>query len=163
MHLTGNLINAYFICQRKLWLYARQLSPDPAWELLELGRLLTQASYPRDKKEITTEGMKIDLIKREDGDFILGEIKKSSKGIKAAMMQLAFYLYKLKKEGLELKGELLIPKQRKRIPVKLDNSIETQLNHAISEIRKIISYEKPPAPSKTGYCRHCAYSEFCWA
>jgi len=163
MHLTGNLINAYFICQRKLWLYSRQLSPDPAWELLELGRLLTQESYPRHKKEITMEGMKIDLIKREDGDFILGEIKKSSKGIKAAMMQLAFYLYKLKKQGLELKGELLIPKQRKKIPVKLDNDIETRLNQAIEEIRKIISHENPPAPSKTGYCRHCAYSEFCWA
>ena len=163
MNLTGSLVNAYFICKRKLWLFAHQLSPDPAWGLLESGRLLTQESYPRDKKEISMEGMKIDILKKEDGGFVVGEIKKSSKGIKAAMMQLAFYLYQLKKKGLNLKGELLIPKQRKKIPIELDDNIEHQLTQAIAEMKKITSDEKPPLPTKTGYCKQCAYSEFCWA
>jgi len=34
------LINTYFICCRKLWLYSGQLSPDPAWKPLEFRKVL---------------------------------------------------------------------------------------------------------------------------
>ncbi|MCM8804503.1 MAG: CRISPR-associated protein Cas4, partial [Candidatus Omnitrophica bacterium] len=99
------LINAYFICSRKLWFFSRQISPDPEWEFLEIGRLISETAFQRDKKELTSDGMKIDVLKRRNKDMVVGEIKKSSKGLKSAIMQLAFYLYNLKKKGLNLKGE----------------------------------------------------------
>jgi len=162
MYITGSLINSYFICPRKTWLFAHQLSPDPDWELLELGRLITEETYKRDKKELSGEGMKIDVLKREDGDIVVGEIKKSSKGLKAAKMQLLFYLYKLKKQGVNLKGEILIPKEKKKIKVELTPELESELKKTFTSIREIILQDKPPEPVKTKFCNHCAYKEFCW-
>ena len=163
MKLTGSLVNAYYVCKRKLWLFAHELSPDPDWELLELGRIITEDAYKRDRKELSSEGMKIDVLKRESGDFVVGEIKKSSKGLKPAIMQLAFYLYQLKQKGLQLKGELLIPKERKKINVELTEAAEQELKTAFAEMEKIILAEKPPESKRSGYCRNCAYFEFCYA
>lgn len=162
MGLTGSLVNAYFVCKRKLWLYAHQVSPDPDWELLELGRLITEETYKRDRKELEGKGMKIDVIQHSDGNTVVGEIKKSSKGLKPAKMQLAFYLYQLKQKGANLRGELLIPKERKRIGVELNEAMEQELKQAFTDMGKIVSSEKPPKPKKIGYCRNCAYREFCW-
>jgi len=78
-------------------------------------------------------------------------------------MQLAFYLRELKKQGIFAKGELLIPKEKKRFKVELTDEIEKELEKAISEIKKIISIEKPPHPEKNQFCRNCAYYEFCWS
>ena len=49
----------------------------------------------------------------------MGEIKKSSRFEKVAIMQLAFYLYRLKEKGISVEGELLIPKERRKVPIKL--------------------------------------------
>ncbi len=42
-------------------------------------------------------------------------------------MQLLFYLYKLKEREIEAKGELLIPKERKKISVELDKAAEEKI------------------------------------
>ncbi|MDP3013160.1 MAG: Dna2/Cas4 domain-containing protein [Candidatus Subteraquimicrobiales bacterium] len=49
-------------------------------------------------------------------------------------MQLAFYLYRLKQAGIEAKGELLIPKEKKKIPVTLNSNTEKELEEAMEEI-----------------------------
>jgi CRISPR-associated exonuclease Cas4 len=162
-HLTGNLINAYYVCKRKLWLYAHEIGPDRSHPLLEIGRLYDQSTYKRDKKEISLSGMKIDLLKKRDGELLVGEIKKTSKFEAAAKMQLAYYLYRLKEEGIELDGELLVPKEKKRERIILDDALTQELETAIAEIAKIITNDKPPVPEKTKYCGKCAYSDFCWS
>lgn len=130
---------------------------------LELGRLVSEESYSREKKEIDIGNMKIDLLKRDGKKLVIGEVKKSSRFLKSATMQLAFYLYRLKEQGVEAEGELLIPKEKKRIPVALGEETEEELEEAISEISQIISDEEPPEPAKINFCRKCAYQEFCWA
>ncbi len=162
MYITGSLINSYFICPRKTWLFAHQFLPDPENDFLEIGRLITEEAFKRDKKEIEIAGMKIDILKRRGGKILIGEIKKSSKGLKAGIMQLAFYLYQLKKQGIILEGELLIPKERKRIPVKLNSEIEVEIEKTIEKIKEIINCEKPPPAKRITFCKFCAYSEFCW-
>jgi CRISPR-associated exonuclease Cas4 len=161
--ITGNLINAYYVCKRKLWLYAHEIGPDRSHQLLEIGRLYDQSTYKRDKKEISMSGMKIDLLKKRDGELLVGEIKKTSKFEAAAKMQLAYYLYRLKEEGIELDGELLVPKEKKRERIILDDALTQELETAIAEIAKIITNDKPPVPEKTKYCGKCAYSDFCWS
>jgi CRISPR-associated exonuclease Cas4 len=161
--ITGNLVNAYYVCKRKLWLYAHEIGPDRSHQLLEIGRLYDQSTYKRDKKEISLSGMKIDLLKKRDGELLVGEIKKTSKFEAAAKMQLAYYLYRLKEEGIELDGELLVPKEKKRERIILDDALTQELETAIAEIAKIITNDKPPVPEKTKYCGKCAYSDFCWS
>ena len=160
--ITGNLINAYYICHRKLWLFAHEVNPPSNNPYLEIGALIGEESYKREKKEILMGNIKIDLIKKESGDVVVAEIKKSSKGENAARMQLLFYLYQLKNEGIDAQGELLIPKEKKKISVELTDELIEKLKTAVAEIREIISKEEPPLPKKIPFCRNCAYQEFCW-
>lgn len=161
--ITGNLINAYYVCKRKLWLYAHEIGPDRSHHLLEIGRLYDQSTYKRDKKEISMAGMKIDLLKKRDGELLVGEVKKTSKFEAAAKMQLAYYLYRLREQGIELEGELLVPKEKKRERIKLDDPLLKELETAMEDIEAIINSDKPPAAEKVKYCRNCAYNDFCWA
>jgi len=78
-------------------------------------------------------------------------------------MQLLFYLYRLKQQGIKAKGELLIPKERKRIPVELTDENKRELENAIADIREILEMDKPPLLKRIPFCRNCAYNEFCWA
>jgi len=163
MHLAGNLVNAYYICKRKFWLYARQFNPDPETDLLLLGKIISEESYQREKKEILFEGVKIDLVKKEDQELIICEIKKSSKGLKAAMMQLAYYFKKLREKGIYPKGEILIPKDKRRIPFELTEEIEKELENGLFEMKSIMFDDNPPAVYKTSFCKNCGFFEFCFS
>jgi len=162
MYITGSLINSYFICPRKTWLFAHELVPDPHFELLEIGRIIGQESYQRERKEIEMEGMKIDLLKRKEGELVVCEIKKSSICLESAKMQLVYYLYRLKSQGLNLKGEILIPREKKKFSVELTPELVEKLQRTIKDIKHIIALETPPPPLKTKFCRRCAFRDFCW-
>jgi len=160
--ITGSLINAFYICPRKAWLMAHEFGPEPDNVYIEIGKLLVKEAYKREKKEIVFENMKVDLIKRRDGDTIIGEVKKSSRGQKAGMMQLAYYLYRLRQYGISAKGELLIPKEKRKFTMELTDELMEKVKNAIAEIRQVINKEQPPSPEKVSFCSNCAYREFCW-
>jgi len=141
---------------------AHELGPEPDNVYIEMGGLLTEEAYKREKKEIIFENVKIDLIKKEKENIIVGEVKKSSKGQKAAIMQLAYYLYRLREYGVYAKGNLLIPKEKKKFTVELTDELIEKLKNAFFEIDQIINKEKPPFPEKISFCSNCAYREFCW-
>lgn len=142
---------------------AHELNPEQENPLLELGRLMHEESYSREKKGFETKGMKIDLIKKENGKIIVGDIKKSDRFLKSATMQLAYYLWRLKAMGAEISGELLIPKSKKKITVNLTPEIATEIETAISDISQLIQKPSPPAVKKNRFCGRCAYKEFCYA
>ncbi len=141
---------------------SRELNPNQDDSFLEIGRILHDESYRREKKEIIAANMRIDLIKKTKGQIVIGEIKKSSRFIKSARMQLSFYLYRLKQKGILVTGELLIPKERKIIPVELTADIEDELKRTFHNIKEIIVQKQPPELVKNRYCSNCAYRDFCW-
>jgi len=143
--------------------FAHEINPYSENPYLEIGSLIGEESYKRKKKEIQVGRMKIDLIKKENDAVVVAEIKKSSSGKNAAKMQLIFYLYQLRNNGIEAKGELLIPEERKRIPVELTEELERVLLEDMRHIREIISQDVPPEAKKIRFCRNCAYNDFCWA
>ena len=97
------------------------------------------------------------------GKRIIGEIKKSSKFLESAKMQVAFYLYYMKFEkNLDMEGMLLIPEERKRIKVFLTPTLKQEVERAIKEIKNILRLEKPPKAVKIPYCSKCAYRSMCW-
>lgn len=162
--ITGNIVNAFFVCHRKLWLYAHQLNPDPDKDLLALGRLISEESYRREKKEIEMEGMKIDLIAQEGEKLVVCEIKKSSKEIKAAEMQLLFYMNKLREKGIYVSGEIRIPKERKKFPVEWTEERALELASVFKKIEEICNLKLPPLIlDKKTFCKKCAFFEFCYA
>lgn len=163
MVISGTLIQSYTICKRQTWLMSREIIPDQDHTFIEIGRIIDEESYDRDKKKINLENMVLDLIRGKEGEIIVGEIKKSSKAIDSATLQLAFYLYKLRELGINCKGILLFPKERKRIKIILNEELESKLINLFKEIEQLISNTIPPNKEKIRFCTHCAYREFCWS
>lgn len=161
--VTGTLVWYYYICQREVWLMAHQLIPDQENENVQIGKIIGENTYPRDKKEIDLGNAKLDLIRTEDGELIVGEVKKSSRFIESASKQLLFYLLQLKDMGIAARGELLIPEEREKIDVILNDLTENEIRQTSMAIENIVKSDKPPEVRKNKYCRTCAYSEFCWS
>lgn len=157
------LIWYYYICPREVWLMSRQLEPAQENPFIEIGRLISEESYKRDRKEIHLENMVIDILKTAGEEIIIGEVKKSSRYKKAARMQLAYYLLRLKRLGIEAKGQLLFPKERKKLTIELTPELEVELKEAQNRIKEIIALDIPPLPHKIKFCKRCGYQEFCWA
>lgn len=162
-YVTGTLIWYYYICKRQVWLLAHGLEPDQDDENIRIGRLIGEISYAREKKEVDISTGKFDVMRREGENLVVGEIKKSSRFIESAGKQLLFYLWQLKEMGIEAKGELLIPEEKKKIEFILDDESEKELKEAVKQIERIVSDALPPPPEKSRYCIKCAYAEFCWA
>jgi CRISPR-associated exonuclease Cas4 len=160
---TGTQINYCFVCKRKLWLFSHALSMEQTSDAVSLGKLIHEMSYARQKQEFSAPGMKIDLLEQRDGKLFVREVKKSSKNLTPGRMQLAYYLWRLRDMGLEVAGELLIPKERKRIPVELTPELDQETRETLVEIERVVAQEIPPPPAHTRFCRNCAYREFCWA
>lgn len=160
---TPTLIWYYYICKREVWLLSRQLEPYQSNPFIEIGKLISEESYKRQLKEIHLENMVIDLLKTEGKDVVVAEVKKSSKYEKAAKMQLAYYLLRLKAMGIEAKGELLFPLEKKRITVELTPEIEEELKEVQDKIKQIILNETAPFPKKIKFCNKCGYQQLCWA
>jgi CRISPR-associated exonuclease Cas4 len=142
---------------------SRNLVPDQDDANIDLGRFIQENTYQRDKKEISLGNIKLDILRNEKGQLIVGEVKKTSKYVKSATMQLAFYLYELKEAGVEAVGELMFPKEKKKIMVELDDNLIMEIEKVKREILRIIYTEMPPQPKKINFCRNCAYAEFCWS
>lgn len=163
LHVTGTLIWYYYICHREVWLMARNITPDEDNPNIDLGRFIGKDTYQRDKKEIEVGHIKLDIIRNEKGKVVVGEVKKSSKFENSASMQLAFYLDELRQRGVNATGELLFPKERRKVIVELNQALIDEIESAKRNILKIIYQNVPPAPKKITYCKNCAYAEFCWS
>lgn len=163
INITGTLIWYYCVCKREVWLISHGIEADQEHEFLELGRIISENTYKRDKKEIEVGNIKADLIRKEDGQIIVGEVKKSSKYKEAATMQLLHYLNTLRQRGIKAKGRLFFPEERKTVDVILNDEFIKKLESMEIEILKIIYQEYPPKAEKKSLCSTCAYSEFCFA
>ncbi|MBB6175208.1 CRISPR-associated exonuclease Cas4 [Anoxybacillus tengchongensis] len=163
MDVNGTHIWYYFICKREVWLIVHQIAADQEDDNLEIGRFISETSYQRQKKEIIIGNIKVDRVRREGNTLVVGEVKKSSTYEKSAYYQLFYYLDTLRKMGITAQGELLFPKEKKVVKVEWTEKGKQVLEEAIADIRSIARSPVPPEPKKIGFCRSCAYREYCWA
>ncbi len=140
---------------------SREITPDEDASTLDVGRAIHEIFYRRMLKEVSLEGIKIDLFKR--AERAVCEVKASSKFVEAARFQLLYYLFRLKEYGVDAVGWILVPTEKRRIRVKLDAEAQQVLLKVLNEIKGIVELEHPPPPMRISYCRRCAYKEFCWA
>ncbi len=161
--VNGTLIWYFNVCKREAWLMSHSITPDESDNNVEIGRFIHEKSFKRDNKEISTANFKVDILRKEKGQIVIGEMKKSSRLKKVATWQLKFYLYGLEKEGIKATGELLFPEEKKKNFIVLSEEDREEFDKQIKEINNLIAQQEPPAPAKISFCRNCAYSEFCWA
>lgn len=142
---------------------SRQITGNQYNEFLAIGRLISEKSFKKNKKEIEIDGGKIDIIKKERNRITLIEVKKSSKYMEAAKMQLIFYLSEFEKKGFSVKGELRVPKEKRMIQIELNEKSKEELENVKQKIKALCDLKHPPHTKFGKKCKSCSYNEFCWS
>jgi len=160
-----SIYNAYHICRREAWLMFRQLNADQQNSYLERGRFIDESTYTREKKKIYLADISamVDMVTKKDGEYFIAEIKKSSKRLDNALIQLKYYLYLFRKKNITAKGMLKIPREKKNIEVELTDDEFSTIDKNIPQIFAILYKEMPPEKCSKKVCNKCAHFEFCWS
>lgn len=163
IRITGVKINYFFVCKRKLWLFAHYLSMEHTSDYVALGKLLHEKSFQREpKKERLIDNLiRIDFI---DSKGVIHDVKSSGMMEKAHTYQILYYLYYLKQKGIKgLTGEINYPKDKRKTQVELDSAKEEEIERLIQEIAMIEQMASPPNAELTNLCKKCSYFELCWS
>lgn len=94
---------------------------------------------------------------------ILHEIKKSNSIEEAAEWQLKYYIYYLRKKGIDIrKGIIDYPSIKKRIEIIYTDEDENKIEELLQRIRNIVNLKHAPKIIDDKICRSCAYYEYCY-
>lgn len=157
--ISGTMYAYSYLCNRKLWLYSKDIVMEQENELVAIGNIIDEESYKRDKKHLYLDDLVcIDIIR----DNVICEVKKSSSQKQMAIHQLKYYLHLLSKKGINVEGELLIPKENLKEKVKLLENDTENIENQLSKISEICSREIPPKVINQKLCKKCAYYELCY-
>lgn len=164
-YVTGTLISYYFYCKRRMWLHANEIRLEDNSEDVAMGKLIEDTTYLQRNsnfEQIELDGIKIDFYDYKNK--IIHETKKSSKFESTHIWQLKYYIYILKKNGIDgVTGILEYPVERKTHKIALDEKDIQEIERISQDMISIIKNESCPALIKGGRCRNCSYYDFCYS
>jgi len=158
--ITGTQVAYSIVCQRKLWLFSKNISMEHTSELVEIGKLIHETSYQRKRKEINLEGIKIDMFEAKSG--IIHEIKKSKSLEESHLWQIKYYIYYFKNVGIEIEGIIDYPKLKRRERINLSEDDIIRIKTILATIEETTKQPASPPVIKKPYCKKCSYYEFCY-
>ncbi|WP_294143251.1 CRISPR-associated protein Cas4 [uncultured Sanguibacteroides sp.] len=165
MYITATHVNYYYICLRKLWLFANGINMEHTSDIVTEGKLVHETSYSNRAaryEEVRIGGSVIDFY--DPRDRVIHEIKKSSAKEEAHIWQVKYYINLFEKEGIEgVIGLLEYPLLRETLRVELEEGDRERLREIEMEILKIIESENCPERIPKRKCGSCSYYEFCYA
>ncbi|MGF7214836.1 CRISPR-associated exonuclease Cas4 [Spirosoma lacussanchae] len=133
-------------------------------EAVTEGKQLHEHAYPQRAeryREITIDGSKIDFY--DPYDKVVHEIKKSDKLEHSHVAQVQFYLYLLRKNGIDgATGLIEYPKPRQTQTVRLEAEDIPVVEEWIRDIERIVDSEQCPGRISKSKCRACSYFDFCY-
>ena len=98
--VTGAMLYYYYVCDRKLWYFSHQLDMEHTSDLVQIGKLIDEESYNREKKHIMIDDViSIDFLQNWR---IVHEVKKSKSVEIASIWQLKYYMWILENKGVEI-------------------------------------------------------------
>lgn len=159
--ITGVMLYYYKVCHRKLWYFYNEIQMEDTNDDVAIGKILDEQTYKRDNKHINIDNViNIDFIRSKG---VLHEIKKSKKIEEASILQVKYYLYYLKKRGVDnIKGKIDYPLLKQTIEVELKQNDIDEIEKILVDIKNIVSKEYPPIIDKKKICKACAYYELCF-
>lgn len=161
---TGTHFNYYLICHRKLWLFANGINMEHTSDLVEMGKLIHETTYPQRAEkysEIELEGIKIDYY--DPKNKVVHEVKKSDSHEEAHEWQVKYYIFVLERNGVEgATGILEYPKMRQTNEIILSDVDREQIRDFEKDIEKIINSDKCPERLHQSNCKNCSYFDFCF-
>jgi CRISPR-associated exonuclease Cas4 len=164
MPVTATHINYFFICHRKLWLFANGINMEHTSDTVAEGKLIGQTTYPQRAEkytEIEICGSKIDFY--DSKNKVIHEIKKSNKTEAAHEWQVKYYIWLLEQNGItRVRGKLEYPKLRETKDLLLTEEDKVYLNDTVRQIGKMITEEECPPKINSRICKKCSYYDFCY-
>jgi len=128
------------------------------------GKLIHETTYPQRSErysELNIDGSVIDFYDAKNK--IIHEIKKSDKMEKAHEWQVKYYIWLLKKNGVDgVTGIIEYPKLRETTKVELTDEDVIYLEKMVEDIVQIVSSEECPSRIESKICKSCSYYEFCY-
>lgn len=157
-NLGGLAFSYSVLCERKFWLYENQIQFENTHENVKIGKEIEENYYLREHKNIQIDGANIDFFK----DGVVYEVKKSSHSKDFALLQVKYYLYLLRKKGIQnVSGILKIPEERVTEKVELTSEDIIKIEKQLVRTQDIL--HKPiPRVERKKICSKCAYYEFCF-
>ncbi|GEA15004.1 CRISPR-associated protein Cas4 [Moorella sp. E308F] len=164
-NITGTMVAYYFICHRKLWLFAKGLNLENISGNPDVikGRVLHESRFKRENhKEITFDTVKIDFL-HYDGQVYVHEVKKSKKFEEAHTWQLKYYIYLLQNKGVNCSsGVIHYPASMRKEEVHFSTQDRELLLQAMAGIKGILNSPLPKRKTGRKMCSRCAYFDFCY-
>ena len=164
MQTTGTHFNYYYVCKRKLWLFANGINMEHSSDLVSEGKLIHETSYPQRSEryeELEIDGIKLDYY--DARNKVIHEIKKSDKVEEAHHWQLKYYMFVLERNGIEgVTGVLEYPTLRQTETVVLNDNDREVITKMEKEIEEIIHAETCPPVIHARLCKNCSYYDFCY-
>ncbi len=164
MPITGTHFNYFFVCKRKLWLFANGITMEHTSDVVYEGKLIHETAYPQRSEryqEIEIGGIKIDFY--DPVNRVVHEIKKTDKIEDAHELQLKYYMLVLERFGVEnVSGILEYPELRKTSKVFLSEDDRKNLERIEREIQLLIDNEICPNKINSKICKNCSYYDFCY-
>lgn len=159
--ITGVMVYYHEVCKRKLWYFYNEIQMEQGNENVEIGKVLDEETYKRDKKHINIDNIiNIDFIRSKG---ILHEVKKSKKIEEASILQVKYYLYFLEKKGVKgIKGKIDYPLLKQSVDIELDNDDIIKIENVLRDIELIVDEKYPPKLEKKRICKSCAYYDLCF-
>lgn len=173
MNITATHLNYYFICHRKLWLFANGIQMEHTSEVVAEGKFIHETAYPQRAEryreiELSFSGENdISLFGKIDfydaGNKVIHEIKKSGKMEAAHAWQVKFYIWLLELNGIpDVKAILEYPRLRETREVSLSEEDKNELQTTIMKIRDILIQEACPEKINKKFCKKCSYYDLCY-
>lgn len=163
--INASHITYYLLCHRKLWLHHKGMRMEDNSSAVHEGQHIGKTTYTRRAqkwKELNLQSVKIDHY--DPTEKLIREVKKSPKLEHSHVAQVKYYLYALEKRGVTgASGIIEYPKHRKttRVPP-LTEKDSKEIEGWLAEIERITTLPDCPELVKKGYCRNCAFNDFCF-
>lgn len=161
MNVTGIMIYYYFICQRRLWYFANQINMEQNSELVEIGKIIDETTYTKEKKQILIDNtINIDFVKN---GAVLHEVKKTKSIEEAGIWQVKYYIYYLENKGVQnIKAKIDFPLLKESKEIILEDEDKKILDKVTKNIQEIIRMDKPPQIINSKICNKCSYYDLCY-
>ena len=159
--VTGVMIYYYEVCKRKLWYFYNEIQMEQGNENVAIGKAIDEETYSRDEKHINIDNIiNIDFIRSKG---VLHEVKKSKKIEEASILQVKYYLYFLKKKGVDnIKAKIDYPLIKQSVEVTFTDEDIVKIEDILLDIAKIVESNIPPMLEKNRICKSCAYYDLCF-
>jgi CRISPR-associated exonuclease Cas4 len=159
--MTGTHINYYFLCKRKLWLFANNMQMEHTSDTVATGRVISDTSYTRKRHELRIDDISLDFY--DARTRTIHEIKKSPAMEQSHIRQVQYYISVLESKGVEgVSGMIDYPLLKRKVRVLLTEEDREEIQQIEKDIHTLIALPSPPPTIDKPFCKKCSYYELCY-